>query len=136
MAELENLVDIEITAPLPSEGAVERTYRIQGIAKIAEKVGALPWVYAEIQKKDWLVPEIVEETSYERGLPMPVTGDFTIDWRPRKAGIYDVTLLATPAPLPLPLVGVPPITGRSDMMKFTATEDPETGLDILSCSFT
>ena len=129
------IVDIEITIPLPSEGAIDRTYRIEGIAKLADIIGAPPWVYAQIQKKDWLKPEIIEETSYERGLPIPITGKFSIEWKPTKLGIYDVTIVATPAPLSLPVIGVPPITGQSDLMKFTASEKPEAGLEILSCSF-
>jgi len=134
MPELE-IVDIEITAPLPSEGAVDTTYRIEGTVKIAEKIGAPPWVYAEAKKKEWYKPEVVEETSYERGLPIPVTGKFTIDWKPKKTGIYDVTIVATPAPLSLPVIGVPPIMGKSDVMKFTAAEKAEAGLEILACSF-
>jgi len=133
VAELE-IVDIEITAPLPEEGVIDRTYRIEGTVKVAG-VGAPPWVYAEIKRKEWYKPEIVEETSYERGFPMPISGEFKIDWEPEKPGIYDVTVVATPAPLSLPVIGVPPITGQSDVMKFTATEKPAVGLEILSCSF-
>lgn len=133
MAELE-IVDIEITSPLPEEGVIDRTYRIEGTVKIAE-IGAPPWVYAEVKKKEWYKPEVVEETSYERGFPMPISGEFKIDWKPKKLGIYDVTIVATPAPLSLPVIGVPPILGESDMMKFTAVEKPEAGLEILACSF-
>ena len=135
MVEITGMVDIEITVPLPSEGAVDTTYRIEGIAKAWEAVGAPPWVYALVQKKDWYKPEIIEETDYKRGFPMPVTGTFTIDWTPKKEGIYDVTVLASPAPLSLPVVGVIPVVGESDIMKFTATANPEAGLEILSCSF-
>jgi len=133
--EIGAIVDIEITIPLPSEGAIDRTYRIEGTARVAEMVGAPPWVYAQIHKKDWFKPDIIEETNYERGLPIPVTGNFSIKWTPKKLGIYDVTVVATPAPLSLPVVGVPPITGQSDTMKFAATEKPEAGLEILACSF-
>lgn len=134
MPELE-IVDIEITAPLPSEGAIDRTYRIEGTVKIFDAVGAPPFVYAEAHKKDWYKPEIVEETSYERGLPIPVTGKFTIDWTPKKTGIYDVTIIATPAPISLPIVGVIPVVGQSDIMKMTVAAKPEAGLEILACSF-
>lgn len=120
--ELGAIVDIEITTPLPEEGVIDSTYRIEGTAKIAEMVGAMPWVYAQVQKKEWYKPEIIEETSYERGLPIPITGKFNIDWTPKKLGIYDVTIVATPAPLSLPLIGVPPITGKSDLMKVTISE--------------
>ncbi|GAH20138.1 unnamed protein product [marine sediment metagenome] len=133
MPELE-IVNIEITAALPEEGVIDRTYRIEGTVKVAG-VGAPPWVYAETKRKEWYKPEIVEEVSYERGFPMPISGEFKIDWKPKKTGIYDVTIVATPAPLSLPVIGVPPIFGESDMMKFTAVEKPEAGLEILACSF-
>jgi len=123
VAELE-VVDIEITAPLPSEGAAGYTYRIEGTVKAFDAVGAPPWVYAQIQKKEWYKPEIVEETSYERGLPIPITGKFTIAWKPEKPGIYDVIIIATPAPLSLPVVGVFPVAGESDVMKITVAEEP------------
>lgn len=135
MAELTGLVEIEITTPLPSGGTVDSTYRIEGIAKVGEQIGAPPWLYAQVQKKDWYKPELIEETTYERGLPMPITGEFSIEWTPGKIGIYDVTVVATPAPLALPLIGVPPITGKSDMMKISIAEKPEVGLEILACSF-
>lgn len=117
-----DIVEIEITSPLPEEGAIDRTYRIEGTVKMFDAIGAPPFVYAEVQKKEWYKPEIVEETSYERGFPLPISGEFKIDWKPEKLGIYEVTVLATPAPLSLPVVGVPPIIGRSDMMKTTIIE--------------
>jgi len=128
------VVDIEITSPLPEEGVIDRTYRIEGTAKMAE-IGAPPWVYAEVKRKEWYKPEIVEETHYYRGLPMPVSGNFSIDWTPEKTGIYDVTVVATPAPLSLPVIGVPPIIGQSDVMKISIAAKPEVGLEIMSCSF-
>lgn len=112
-------LEIEITEPLPSEGTIGTTYRIEGTVKAWEKVGAPPWVYAQARLKSWLKPEIIEEVHYYRGFPIPITGDFKIDWTPDKAGIYEVTVVATPAPLSLPIIGVPPITGQSDMMKVT-----------------
>lgn len=119
-----DIVEIEITTPLPEEGAPDRTYKIEGTSKFHEDIGAPPWVYAEVQKKEWYKPEIVEETDYKRGFPMPISGEFSIEWKPEKEGIYEVTVVATPAPLALPMVGVPPIIGRSDMMKITITEKP------------
>lgn len=117
--ELGGLVKIEIATPLPSEGILGSTYKIEGTVKMFDAVGAPPWVYAEAILKSWLKPEIIEETHYERGFPIPVTGNFSIGWRPTKEGIYEVTVVASPAPLSLPVVGVPPITGKSDMMTVT-----------------
>ena len=133
--EMTGLVAIEITIPLPAEAVVDSAFRIEGIAK-AWEIGAPPWVYAQVQKKDWYKPEIIEETTYERGLPIPLTGNFKMDWTPRKEGIYDVTIVATPAPLPLPIIGVPPITGQSDIMKVTAKKlgVEISGITILSYS--
>jgi len=55
----------------------------------------------------------------------PVTGSFSIDIKPEKKSDYEVTVVATPAPLSLPVVGVFPITGKSDMMKIRVSEKPE-----------
>ncbi|KKN87043.1 hypothetical protein LCGC14_0263130 [marine sediment metagenome] len=117
MPELDEIVAIELTEPLPEAGVVASTYKIRGSAKILEKVGSPPWVYAEVKLKEWYKPEIAEEVSYERGFPIPITGNFTIDFKPEKEGDYEVTVVATPAPLSLPVVGVFPITGKSDVMK-------------------
>lgn len=130
-----DIVELEIREPLPSEGAIDTTYKIEGTAKIFDDIGAPPWVYAEVQKKEWYKPEVVEETTYERGFPMPISGEFSIEWTPEKEGIYEVTVVATPAPLPLPAVGVPPIIGKSDMMKITVAKEIAAELEILSCSF-
>ena len=113
----EGFVKIEITKPLPSSGIFGITYKIEGSAKLFDIIGALPWLYAEVKKKEWYLPEIIEEVSYERGFPIPITGDFTIDFKPEKGGDYEVTVVATPAPLPLPVVGVFPTVGKSGMMK-------------------
>ena len=129
------IVEVEITAPLPEEGTIDRTYRIEGTVKVFDAVGAPPFVYAEVKRKEWWKPEVVEETSYERGFPLPISGEFKIDWKPQKTGIYDVTVVATPAPLSLPAIGVPPIVGQSDIMKMTVVEKPDVGLEILACSF-
>lgn len=132
---LEETVKVEITAPLPGEGVVGRTYRIEGTVKMFDAIGAPPWVYAEVKKKEWYQPEIAEETNYERGFPMPVSGDFKIDWKPGKTGDYEVTVVATPAPLSLPVIGVVPIVGKSDIMKVIIAAKPDVGLEILACNF-
>lgn len=135
---LEDTVKIEITAPLPSEGVIDKTYRIEGTVKMFDAIGAPPWVYAEVKRKEWYQPEALEETDYKRGFPIPVSGEFKIDWKPEKVGIYDVTVIATPAPLSLPVVGVFPVVGKTDIMKMTIStkpEKPEVGLEILACSF-
>ncbi|GAJ17769.1 unnamed protein product, partial [marine sediment metagenome] len=124
MPGLEEIVAIEITKTLPETGVVDSTYRIEGTAKMLENIGALPWVYAEVRLKEWYKPEAAEEVSYERGFPMPISGDFSIDFKPEKEGDYEVTVLATPAPLSLPVVGVFPITGKSDVMKIAVGEKP------------
>jgi len=125
MAELEDLVKIEITKPLPDTGAIDMTYKIEGTVKMFDAIGAPPWVYAEVRRKEWWKPEFIEEVSYERGFPIPVTGSFSIDIKPEKESDYEVTVVATPALLPLPVVGVFPITGRSAMMKMRISEKPE-----------
>lgn len=125
MPELEELVKIEITKPLPATGAVDTTYKIEGTVKMFDAVGAPPWVYAEVRRKEWWKPEFIEEVSYKRGFPIPVSGDFSIDVKPEKESDYEVTVIATPAPLSLPVVGVFPITGKSDMMKMRVSEKPE-----------
>lgn len=132
---LEEMVEVKITAPLPEDGVIDRTYRIVGTSKIAGEIGAPPWVYAEVKRKEWYLPEIVEETTYERGFPLPISGEFTIDFKPDKLGDYDITVVATPAPLPLPVVGVPPVLGKSDRMKIRIAAKPEAGLEILASSF-
>lgn len=122
--EAPEFVAIEITEPLPESGVVDSTYKIKGSVKMLDAIGAPPWVYAEVRLKEWYKPEAVEEVSYERGFPTPITGEFTIELKPEKEGDYEVTVLATPAPLPLPVVGVFPITGKSDMMKVAVGERP------------
>ena len=128
MPEFGEIVTIEITEPLPETGVVASTYKIRGSAKMFEKVGAFPLVYAEAKLKEWYKPEVAEEVSYERGFPIPITGDFTIDFKPKKEGDYEVTIVATPAPLSLPIIGVFPITGRSDVMKMGIEAAPPAGV--------
>lgn len=132
---VENLVTVEITQPLPETGVANTTYKIQGTVTVDTIIGVPPWVYAEVRKKEWYKPEIVESVSYERGFPIPVTGKFSIDFR-RPEGIYEVTVVATPSPLSLPVVGLFPVTGKSDIMKIAVAEPAERPeLKILSCSF-
>jgi len=124
LVEAPEVVSIEITEPLPDTGVVDSTYKIKGSVKIFDAIGAPPWVYAEVRLKEWYKPEAVEEVSYERGFPMPISGEFTIDFKPEKEGDYEVTVLATPAPLSLPVFGVFPVTGKSDVMKIAVGEKP------------
>lgn len=121
------LVEIELTKTLPATANVGVTYTIEGNVKFMDVIGAPPWVYAQCQKKDWYKPEIIEETTYERGIPVPITGNFSITWKPEKTGIFEVTVVATPAPISLPVIGVPPVVGSSDMMKVTVGE---IGIDV------
>jgi len=118
------IVDIEITRPLPEKAVAESTYTIEGSVKVLDTVGAPPWVYAEIRHKEWYKPEFAEEVEYERGFPMPVSGDFSIDFRPEKEGDYEVKIIATPAPVSLPAVGIWPVIGKSDVMKVAVGEKP------------
>ncbi|GAI59386.1 unnamed protein product, partial [marine sediment metagenome] len=134
MAELEALVKIEITKPLPETGTIGDTYKIEGTVKMFDAIGAPPWVYAEVRRKEWWKPEIIEEVSYERGFPIPVTGNFSIDFKPEKKSDYEVTVIATPAPLSLPVVGVFPITGKSDMVKLRVAEEMATDIKNISIS--
>ena len=128
-----DIVAIEITTPPPEEATAGTPLTIKGVARFADQVGPPPWVYAEVKKKDWYKPEILEETTYERGFPIPVSGTFSIEWTPKKPGIYEITVVATPAPLPLPVIGVPPITGQSDMMRVvTGAAEGATELKIVS----
>jgi len=55
---------------------------------------------------------------------MPVSGDFSIDFKPEKEGDYEVKIVATPAPVSLPAVGVWPVIGKSDVMKVAVGEKP------------
>ncbi|GAJ20202.1 unnamed protein product, partial [marine sediment metagenome] len=130
----------EITKPLPATGVAETTYKIEGSVKMFDAVGAPPWVYAEVKKKEWYLPEIIEEVSYERGFPIPITGDFSIDFKPEKDGNYEVTVVATPAPLSLPIVGVFPVVGKSDVMKIdvakpTATDIRNINISVIGLAF-
>ncbi|MBA7536330.1 hypothetical protein ES705_28593 [subsurface metagenome] len=134
MPELEELVKIEITKPLPATGVAGTTYKIEGSVKMFDAIGAPPWVYAEVRRKEWWKPEIIEEVSYERGFPMPVTGTFSIDIKPEKKSDYEVTLVATPAPLSLPVVGVFPVVGKSDMVKIRVAEPTATDIKNIEIS--
>jgi len=124
MPELGELVKIEITKLLPETGVVDSTYKIEGTVKMFDAIGAPPWVYAEVTKKEWYLPEAVEEVSYKRGFPMPISGEFSIDFKPDKEGDYEVKVVATPAPLPLPAIGVQPVLAESDVMEFKTIKAP------------
>lgn len=115
------IVDIAITVPLPAECSVDSVYRVEGVAKLLKAIPALPWIYLEVKKKARYEPAGIEKwfATYQQGLPMPTSGVFSIDWRPEREGEYEVRAIATPAPLNLPLVGMAPITGASEVMKLT-----------------
>ncbi|MBA7675730.1 hypothetical protein ES703_83967 [subsurface metagenome] len=122
-----DIVEIEITKPLPETCFVGLTYRLEGTVKLAG-IGVLPWVYAEVNPL--LLPlGVAGEVSYERGLPKPISGEFSIDLRFTDIGDYEVTVVATPAPLPLPIVGVEPVVGKSDTMKIKVAEAPPPGAE-------
>ncbi|MBA7629843.1 hypothetical protein ES703_37350 [subsurface metagenome] len=104
-----DIVEIEITRPLPETCSVGLTYQLEGTVKVAG-IGAPPFVYAEV------TPLRAGEVTYERGLPKPISGEFSIDLRFTYTGDYEVIVLATPAPLHLPVVGVEPVLGKSDIM--------------------
>ena len=111
------LVGIDITKKLPATAVVGSIYKIEGNVKIFGAVGAPPFVYARVRRKEWYKPEIAEETSYNRGWPIPITGSFTVDFQPEKDGNYQVSVLASPAPISLPAIGVFPTLFESDAMK-------------------
>lgn len=117
------IVGIEISLPLPAECSVDTVYRVEGKAKLLRAIPAAPWIYLEVNRKAWYEPEHIEKwfTSYEQGLPMPSTGNFTIDWRPEREGEYEVRAIATPAPIDLPVLGVGPLTGASEVMNVIVT---------------
>ncbi|MBA7580913.1 hypothetical protein ES708_22811 [subsurface metagenome] len=105
-----DIVEIEITRPLPGICSAGLTYHLEGTVKVAG-IGAPPWVYAEVTPLG-----IAGEVTYERGLPKPMSGEFSIDLRFTYTGDYEITVLATPAPQPLPVVGVEPVVGKSAIM--------------------
>lgn len=119
-----DIVEIEITKPLPEQAVVESTYKIEGTVKVFDAVGAPPWVYAQVQYKEWYKPDWAEDKDFLRGFPVPVTGSFSIDFKPEKEGEYEVKLIATPAPLSLPVVGVWPSVGESDIMRISVGQKP------------
>ena len=119
-----DIVEIEITKRLPEQAVAGSTYKIVGSVKIFNAVGAPPWVYAEVKHKEWYKPEFLEDASYERGFPIPITGGFSIDFKPEKEGAYEVKVIATPAPLSLPSIGVWPTVGESDVMKVAVGQKP------------
>jgi len=135
MAVIEDLVDITVEAP-SGQAVVGQVNHIRGRVNIADRFGAPPFVYAEIQKKDWYKPEILEKTWHERGLPKLPEGDFDIEWIPDGTGHYEITVVTTPAPISLPMVGVFPITGKSASFKVEVGEQPPEELRIKNFKIT
>jgi hypothetical protein len=118
------LAGIEITKPLPAEAVAGSTYKIEGSVKLFDVVGAPPFVYAEVKHKEWYKPDFAEEKDYIRAWPVPITGGFSIDFKPEKEGDYEVKVIATPALIPLPAIGVWPTVGESDVMKVSVGQKP------------
>jgi hypothetical protein len=119
-----DIVEIEITKPLPESAVAESTYKIEGSVKVFGAVGAPPFVYAAVQHKEWYKPDWAEDKEYLRGWPIPITGGFSIDFKPEKEGDYQVTVVATPAPLSLPVAGLFPIIAKSDAMAVSVGQKP------------
>jgi hypothetical protein len=117
-------VGIEITKCLPETAVVGSTYKIEGSVKVFDAIGAPPFVYARVQYKEWYKPDWAEAKEYSRGWPVPITGNFSIDFKPEKEGDYQVTVVATPAPLSLPAIGVFPTLAESDIMKVSVGQKP------------
>ncbi|MHA1812890.1 MAG: hypothetical protein ACTSYX_05575 [Candidatus Thorarchaeota archaeon] len=113
-----NIVKVEMLEPPPGEAVVDATYTIKGVATLDGNVGAPPWVYMRVGRKKL----VGEEVEFFRAFPMPPSGEFSIDWTPRKEGEYRVSLVATPAPLPVPTIGVPPIVGESTPVTVSVSE--------------
>ncbi len=118
------VVGIKITKPLPAEAVAESTYKIEGSVKVFDAGGAPPFVYAEVKHKEWYKPDWAEDKDYIRGWPIPITGGFSIDFKPEKEGDYEVKVIATPALIPLPAIGVWPTLGESDVMKVAVGQKP------------
>jgi hypothetical protein len=118
------IVGIEITKPLPEDAVAGSTYKIEGSVKVLDAVGAPPFVYAEVKHKEWYKPDWAEDKDYIRGWPIPITGGFSIDFKPEKEGDYEVKVIATPALIPLPAIGVWPTLGESDVMKVAVGQKP------------
>ena len=118
------IVGVEITKKLPAKAVAASTYRIEGSVKLLDAVGAPPFVYAKIRHKEWFKPEAAEEVNYSRGWPVPITGGFSLDFKPDKEGEYQVTVVATPALIPLPVVGVMPTLAESEVMAVSVGQAP------------
>lgn len=117
-------VAIDLTKKLPETGVVDSTYRIEGSVKLLDLVGAPPFVYAKIRYKEWYKPEAAEQVDYVRGWPVPITGDFSLDFKPEKEGDYQVSVVGTPALVPLPVVGVMPTVAESEVMAISIGQKP------------
>ena len=131
-----DIVKVEITTPPPDTVSVGQTYKVEGTAKIAGQIGAPPWIYLRVQKKEWWQPSALEDTEFLRGFTLPTDGNVSYDWTPAAPGKYNIALVATPAPIPLPMIGTPPIMGESETVNVTASEVERkfTDLAILSYS--
>jgi len=118
-----DIVSIEMLSEVPEELPLGVDFVLRGRATFKETLTPPPWVYLQVQKKDWYKPAIIEETHYLRDLANPLeNGEFTTVWKPEKEGHWELTFVATPAPIPLPVVGVFPITGQSEMKKTVVKE--------------
>lgn len=128
------IIEVIMTTPPPDTVSLGKTYAVEGTVKLAAVIGAPPFVYLRVQRKEWWQPAALEQTSFLRGFASPAGGNVSINWTPSEAGKYNVALVATPAPISLPLIGVPPIMGESEIVNVTAgVEDPElTNLGITS----
>lgn len=115
-------VELKETTPLPDNLQVGTQYTIKGTVKIEGVIGAPPWVYARIQHHQLLTPAIVDSVQFIRGIPIPITGTFSINWTPTVDGVYTYHLIATPAP-----IAISTISGIADIVDqpILATTSPD-----------
>jgi len=107
------IVSIKLTKVLPDNVVIGTEYPMEGVVKLVDIIGSPPWVYAEMQHKEWDKPAAIESVEYVRGLPIPITGEFTIKWIPTLEGIFEYTVIATPAPL-----AISGIKGLAEILTF------------------
>lgn len=127
----EDMVGVTVTNPLPSTCSVGFAYTIEGNTKLVDKIATPPWVYAEVRLKKWYEPEAVESVDYIRGFPNPFSGDYSIDLKFKEKGSYEVTILISPAPFALPVIGVKPVLAKSETMSVEASEEAPPGIDFV-----
>lgn len=134
-------VDLKITQPLPDTLQVGTQYTIKGTVQIEGVVGAPPWVYARIQHHKLLTPAVIDAVEFARGLPIPITGGFSINWTPTVEGTFTYHVIATPAPFTVSTISAfadvidQPILAQSDDQTVTTqTTVPAdiTGMQITS----